>query len=316
MTRVFVPYTCPRCGYTTEIKSNMKKHLYKSQKTCATKISPIELTENIKKHVIEYRVYHTTQPVTNNVTVNYNTMNTFVSNMDFSSKLGSYLDYTNKTLPNFDDSVESSFNNDSLRLESLSKLDSNMMLDREDLFQIVNKISKSKESGEFNVFYDPEMNRINIFEDGNWEEMLVITGIKRIINIIRDHYLNAYECYLVRCIFDCRTSALSKSKSREHLSEYYDFIGSFNIEPYVKNKENSEIIGNVNSGNQYEIEENIMPLYKLTKDKLTQSSIERKKRDFLDILKRNSKRNIYELNKNIMDLIRVDEEFKKTIGFV
>jgi len=115
MTRLCVPYTCPRCGYTTNMKPNMRKHLFFSKKNCATKVSHIELTYEIKEHIINYRVYHIDQndsqqnrnlTQNNNVTINYNPINTFVSNMNFESKLDNYLKYINKGLNNFEESVE------------------------------------------------------------------------------------------------------------------------------------------------------------------------------------------------------------------
>jgi len=194
------------------------------------------------------------------------------------------------------------------------------MLKREDIIQIFDDISKAHDKTDLNLFYDSEMNRINIYDDGCWEEMLLIKGLQRMMNVMQGYFLNAYECYLLRCIFGENYSAVMKNNSREHLIEYYEFIAAFDIDPYVINKPDNEILFNADDDRflsmdkNYRIEETIFPLYKNKKSKLSHANIEKKKRDVVDILKRNSKRNLHDLNRNIMDLIRVDEGFKKQIG--
>jgi hypothetical protein len=51
------PYCCIRCGYETDRKSSMIDHLYKKKKMCPAVKNLIELTDAIKKHIIENRIY-------------------------------------------------------------------------------------------------------------------------------------------------------------------------------------------------------------------------------------------------------------------
>jgi hypothetical protein len=52
------PYECPRCGYTTVQKGHMRGHFYDTKKPCPTTKSSIELTDEIKKHIVDFRVYN------------------------------------------------------------------------------------------------------------------------------------------------------------------------------------------------------------------------------------------------------------------
>lgn len=56
-------YKCPRCGYETRHKPSMYSHLYKKKKQCCSNISNIELTDEIKKHILDNRTYNVVLPV-------------------------------------------------------------------------------------------------------------------------------------------------------------------------------------------------------------------------------------------------------------
>jgi hypothetical protein len=50
-------YSCIRCNYSTERKSNMFYHLYKMKKPCPGTKNVIELTDEIKQHILDNRIY-------------------------------------------------------------------------------------------------------------------------------------------------------------------------------------------------------------------------------------------------------------------
>lgn len=52
------PYTCPRCDFNTSKKSNMHTHLYGLKKVCPGIKSMVELTDDIKQHILDNRVYY------------------------------------------------------------------------------------------------------------------------------------------------------------------------------------------------------------------------------------------------------------------
>ena len=52
-----INYGCPRCGYETEHKTNIVNHLYKKKKACPQIKNEIELTDEIKEHILNNRIY-------------------------------------------------------------------------------------------------------------------------------------------------------------------------------------------------------------------------------------------------------------------
>ena len=52
-----LPYCCPRCNYTTDRKASMRQHLYLLAKICPGTHSMLVLTDNIKQHIMDNRVY-------------------------------------------------------------------------------------------------------------------------------------------------------------------------------------------------------------------------------------------------------------------
>jgi bacterioferritin (cytochrome b1) len=124
-----------------------------------------------------------------------------------------------------------------------------------------------------------------------------------------------YEYYLLRKIYKGERAA----RCRELLDEYFRFIGCFNIKPNFKNKNNFEIIYNEDNPkrfepcNDYSIEEEYMKRYNNIRDKTTQRQVDKIKREVFDIIKRNSMKNIDDLNKRVLDLFKIDEDFKALI---
>lgn len=53
-------YNCIRCGYETEYKSSMYNHFYKKNKPCPMICNAIELTPEIKQHILDNYIYLTT----------------------------------------------------------------------------------------------------------------------------------------------------------------------------------------------------------------------------------------------------------------
>ena len=66
MGRVIVDYECPRCGYTTNEKWMMRRHLYGRKGSCQAKLAHVgvvELTDAIKEEVLANRIMHHDKPL-------------------------------------------------------------------------------------------------------------------------------------------------------------------------------------------------------------------------------------------------------------
>lgn len=53
-----LPYECCCCGFKTDRKDCMRRHLYDRIKHCPKTVNPIQLTDEIRESILEYRVYH------------------------------------------------------------------------------------------------------------------------------------------------------------------------------------------------------------------------------------------------------------------
>ena len=52
-----IPYECICCGYATIYKSSMFSHLYKKKRPCPKFINYIELTDDVKKQILDNHYY-------------------------------------------------------------------------------------------------------------------------------------------------------------------------------------------------------------------------------------------------------------------
>ena len=56
------PYCCIRCDYSTPHKPSMRRHFYKLNKSCPAIKNNIELTIEIKEHILANRIYIIPKP--------------------------------------------------------------------------------------------------------------------------------------------------------------------------------------------------------------------------------------------------------------
>jgi hypothetical protein len=330
------PYMCPRCEYKTAHKPTMRKHLYNLKKPCPGIIEDITLTEEIKESILRNRIYHPPKPVvepkqvTNNhqtinqVINNYNTMNNFIAQMDPIDKLTRYMKYNNAELLTLDFNIQEKYCDKRESIEFAKSYNSCIALKQDDLLEIIDEVSKlvNGHLEELNVIYDNKTNKLKLYGlEGlqDWEEVLVAKGINKIIELTKTYYLDTYECYLIRRLQDPDESNFNKQKCREQLIVYYKFIGCFDIDPYVKDRLDYEILYDldddrydVDNCNRY-VEEEFYPMYTNIRDKTSKRDINNTKRDVIEIVKRNTKRNVDELNKKVAELFQMDETFKTNI---
>lgn len=325
------PYECIRCAYKTPDRYDMNKHLYKRKKACPASHNDIDLSDEIKQYILTNRIYRIPKaaPPENpmkviNQTINYNnTMMNFVGGMDNIQKLSDYLNYKKLDLIPFDRSVELAYEKTRQKLE---RGQGHHVINQDDILEIIDRVTKIKNDNleEFNVLYDSEMNKLMLYDSGDWKEMFLTSGMKNVVRTIQDYLWNAYECYLIRKIrrpdihFDVRKDL------REHIKEYYNFLACLDVDPYVKDHNDNQILYNPEDDQYYEeveygdeehhsIADDYLALYKKTKDNLLVKQREKTRNELLDLIKRNSKKNVSELNKIIVSLINVDTEFKETL---
>jgi hypothetical protein len=321
------PYNCARCNYTTNHKGHMKFHLYDLKFQCPGSKNDIELTDEIKEIILKNRIYHIpiAEPITtiNQIINNHNTINNFIANMDSVEKLTKYITFQDTTLLEYHETIENKF---AKRIKKLEDGTSNLLvMDKHNLLEVVDQVSSlATETFEnLNIIYDEKFNKLKLYESGCWTESLLMNGIRILLMQIQAVYFNVYECYLIRKIEYSQLVPQHKAKIREQLSEYYKFLGCFCIDPYVMGRNDSEIKYNIDDERcdpclEFTDQNRKIPIYYTKmyteiRDKTLVSQLNRIKNDIIDIIKKNSKRNLDELNKKVFALFNMDEEFKQTI---
>lgn len=325
------PYTCPRCGYTVARKDCMRQHLYTLKKTCQAIKADIELTVDVKECILLNRKYHIaivkgsdSQNIVNNTINNYHHINNFISGMDVIEKLTKYMEYKKIELCDFEDRVDDTYHRKVKKLENDS-FKVQFQLKLTDLFEIVDAVSKLCNGLEdFNIMYDEKLNKLRIFSYGEWRSLLLDSGIKEMVETIQKCYLDTYECYLIRKMKQDSISLFNKNVMYEHLMEYYKFLSCFDVTPFVDNKNDYQILYNFDDEkhhtqvdpsdyNKFSIQDEYKSLYISLKNKNTSTDVNKTRRDVKDIVKRNTKSNIIELNKKMVELFQMDEQFKSML---
>jgi hypothetical protein len=220
--------------------------------------------------------------------------------MDILDKLQKYVDHRNLEIIDFEKYVQDKYSSISNKLQKNTI--KYIEFKKDDFLELIDEVTNilnGKNIEHLNLLYDHKINKLAIYNDDSWEEYLLTSGVKRIISIIKENYLDSYESYLIFQIDN--SSEYKKQQCYELLDEYYRFISCFDIKPTV--------IGyhDIPKHDLY------MSRYKRIFEKITKSEMTNIKKEVLDIIKINSIRNVDEMNKYIMELLNADENFKKKI---
>lgn len=308
------PYYCPRCGYVASQKCNMRKHFYSRSKPCPVYESDIELSDDIKEFVLTNHVYRFPKnkpapcTVINQVINNFHQINNVVTQMDPLDKLNKLVEHRKLELVEFDDYVENTYDH------NIKKLESGQLkyysLNKTDFLNIIDTLTCVTNLENFNVLYDAIPHKIRIYSEGIWKSYLFEAGIGDLIQRIKDCYLDKYELYMIK---KYKTTDIYHARCTitDSIMEYYRFIACYDMIPYVYEKTDGEILGSLSE--DHELEEYWYGKYRHVKSTLLASEAKAIKNEIGNIVKRNTKSNIVELNKRIMDLIRVDDDFKSGV---
>jgi hypothetical protein len=314
-------YTCIRCNFQTKNKKDMRRHLYERKTVCQGTLNKINLTDEIKKEILENRVYHIPkeikQPtVIQNIQYN-NTMNNFIKNINTIEKLNKLMEYNNTEITSLEDNVQNHFYRRITNLKTDAfKFGYDMGNNR--LFDIFEEITKIRNLQDMNIIYDDKLKELSLFKSGSWETMLIERGVKEILEMLKEYFLDHYELFLFRRIYIIEKSEREKQRYKAHLEDYYKFIGTFDLRPIIEEKDDSEILGEEGSfepgeKKNFRLEEKWVKTYNNLVDNMKRYEINKIKKDIDIIIKNNSNKNLNELNKEIIELLTTDEEFKEIL---
>jgi hypothetical protein len=313
-----IDYTCIRCDYKTRKKNDMRKHLYNLKKQCPATVNEIELIDEIKEKILTNRIYHIPKEISekktiiNNITYN-NTMNNYIKNMNTIEKLDKYMEYKNTEIISLEDNVQNQFYRRITNLKNDAfKFGYDMGNNR--LFDIFEEITKIRNLQDMNIIYDDKLKELSLFKSGSWETMLIERGVKEILEMLKEYFLDHYELFLFRRIYFIEKNEREKQRYKAHLEDYYKFIGTFDLRPIIEDKDDAEILGEEHGETGvYKLEEKWLKIYNTLIDNMKRYEINKIKKDIDLIIKNNSNKNLTELNKEIIELLTTEEEFKEIL---
>jgi len=319
-------YTCCACGYETNKKCNIQHHFYNRKKPCPLKNQGIMLTDEIREYILHNRAYHphvnqhsinmannTNSTINantniNNTINNYNTINAFITSLDTVDKLTTYVEHIGKSIKPFEDMVEEKYRKNVCRLEA-DRYKYGFELDTDALLDIIDEVSQvsSEQIEDMNVIGDTTGKVIKLY-DGEWKCLRYKCAMKTMIQTIKQCYLDRYEVYLLKKIKNPDILPKEKQRCNELLNEYYQFLACTDVRPFVPFAEDGEC---------HEFDETVqdeyMERFKKIRDDTKLGVKNKTQSEVIDIVIRNSKKNVSDLNKRIVNMFQMDEEFKNSI---
>jgi hypothetical protein len=337
MTKLNVEYQCPRCGYSSSQKGHIRKHFFTLKKICPALKKDIELTETVKEYVLANRIWTPKeesqdalqqQQAQQSISIqmhhtinNYQMIYNMLGKMSVVDKIQKYNDYKSIELMDLEDTIEDAYCVKARQLDRGKQR--HCHLDNTALISLVDSVTTMQDIDKFNIVYDEMPNKLRIFTSGQWRAHLFEAGVKEILEKIQGCYLDFYECFLLRKYYTVQ-SPLERTQLREHIEDYYKFIACFDMIPYVKAKNNNEILYSINDEKHHEqvptydisnnsIQDEWYQRFKHIKTSLMLSEANRTRKDVFMIVKRNTKSNVIDLNKKVMEIIQMDDDFKKDV---
>jgi hypothetical protein len=291
----------------------MYHHLYIRQALCPVDKFDIDLTDEIKAKIMKDRSYNPNRSVskqtpqhitiTNNIV---NIMNTISPLMSSTDRLTKYLEYTGKEAIPVCDNIENMYKNETLKLQN-DDYRYGISLTNDDLLEVMDRICRSeqKDHTDMNVVFDPVSKKICMVDDTlEWTESLTNKGLKDLVEKVQDGYLHEYERYMVKKILG--TNGQMNQHYKEQLMEYYKFILCFDLPPLCSEAckpFSDQFVTN-------EIIDTFYPIYKNVKENMKRYENTTTRKAVLDIVRRNSEKNLKSLYVTMYELFSSDAEFR------
>ena len=311
MPKKMIDYECYRCGYATDKKWNMKKHLYDLKLACQAKEHDVLLTDEIKDLILLNRRY---APILNEVEKcngNVVVLNNLVTRSDLIDKLNYILEYTQTQQIDFEYLVENCFSKSIKRLEDRS-FKMPYLLDEPSLLDCFNRATQiENDVSQFSIYYDKNTDKICIYRSKKWKSFIKDIGLSELVSLVKSYYFNDYEIYLIRNIDDHSSLVKDRFGLAEHLDIYYKFIAIFDLLPDILNHTDHDILNfSPREDNPNSLSDKYIKMYEEQKKSLKSSEINNTRSKILNIIKGNTFQNINELNKSILDILKINDEFR------
>lgn len=305
----------------------MYKH-FNTKKPCPKLKHDIDLTDAVKEYVLSNRVYVVQSPVpssaaqvtTLNQTINiFNQMNAVIISMDVEEKINALMTKLNAALVPYEVKIGQLCGEDGQNLQYGDALDEShhikySLKESEDYYELFDKLSRMEypNCADIAVLYDDKRKKLLIREGQSWKPYLVDRGIKVIVGWLQNDFLDYYECHLIKRIVRHPNPGRQKA-SEELLRLYYSFIDSFGLSPYVDASKTDDEFFEDGCSSSCEIGSRFHALYIKEKLAMRDGDRERYFKSVKDIVVRNSQHNVLDLNKRLLNLVKLDDDFRQLI---
>jgi len=286
----------------------MYRHLYQLQKECRKSENNIDLTDEIKQFILTNRVYHIPkqspqQVIINQINNNQQIIN-YIAKIDPMQKLETYIAHTNTELLPFENKIRKQYQDDMEKCETMDTRLMDFSLDTHEIMNIINTLTTPNGIDKLNVVYDKTPDKLYMYDDGKWEDYAFEHGVNELIEKIQTTYLDKYEELLLDK-YDHDFSFQERKRAEERLKEYYEFLVAFDIKPLLVHSQRKDIL-------DYN-EKYYITVYERIHDKITLCQAKQIKKSVYNMVKTNCNSSIAELNKQMMDFICTDQEFKTKV---
>jgi len=332
------PYTCPRCGYKTGHKGHMQRHLYEKKDQCGTIIDNIDLTDDIKQHIVKYRLYKPKKDSIINTVINqytqFNNVQNIINNIDPTEKLDDFMSYKGQQLIGFSDSVEMRYKEHAKKfardMEDMELLKEDNMLNVVEMLGGCTMSNNDDTMTTHNILYDKKVHELRFFDYGSWNNMAFDQGVQYFVKKVKANLFDKCEIFILQSIAKSK-SARQKVFLRENLESYYKFIACFRIEPYCKDVSDNAIMNEdtgivcffndetdtLNNDNSIRItrniEEEFYPMYIKIKESIKPIEVKRVIKRVNETIKRSSSKTVDKLDRLMALAFKMDNEFRKII---
>lgn len=288
-------YVCPRCGYTTNHKVNMRTHFMRKNVCPGIVNADLELSDEIKDHVLLNRIYKVKKlPNVKQIIINNTQINNYFNKMDLSGKVS----LLNSQPMQCSDKVLNLVRRESTIHQNDTP---GLVIDKTYLQDLVGKMCRSngKDLSDMNVLIDVKSNSMAMFEEDEWREYDIPSGARHLMICIHSNFMNEHERYLLRCI-DKSKNLRARQDLKDQILKYYKIVASYDLEPYCLHKCDDDIIDN--GSTEHRLEDEFYPKFIKIKNTLSNSERNSLCKMIIMTIKSNGKNSTLMLNTKLCEL--------------
>lgn len=292
----------------------MYNHLNNKKKPCPALVQNITLTTEIIQYILDNCIWKppiTQEPTTPQTVIQVNNYHNqilnIVNKMDMVEKVTKYIEYKGLEPRDIDEHIYETHRTHINGLETDKYFD--FHLDEKGILQAIDNITLYSDVSRISVIHDTLSDRLKIFEDGQWSSMIFDAGVDKLMSKLQDSYLEVYELFLLKRYY--KGNAFVRQQSTERLKDYYRFIVCFNLDPYIKEKTDGDIM---DSGVEaYTLADRFYTIFGDIKESIRYSDVRRTRQQISSVIKNNHKANVLEVNMKVLELMNTDSQFKQLI---